>query len=98
MKRAALFVTVAACTFGLTVTARSRAAEDQVSHAPRAIAMEVLLVRTNWGPHDERSLRLSGPTGGGCRALRELESRGPDCCHRSHFVDHASRTKRRESS
>ena len=62
MKRATLFVTVAACALGLTVNARSSVAETQASHAPRAIALEVLIVRTIWGPNDERSLPLSGPT------------------------------------
>ena len=76
MKLPTLFLTVAACALGLTVNAQSSVAETHVSHASRAIAMEVLIVRTNWGPNDERSLTLSGPTDEVAARLRDLESEG----------------------
>ncbi len=76
MKLPTLFLTVAAFAIGLTVNAHSSVAETQVSHASRAIAMEVLIVRANWGPNDERPLTLSGPTDEVAARLRGLESEG----------------------
>ena len=64
MKRAILFATIAACTFSLTVNARSGVAETKtpVSRAPRAIAIEVLILGTKGGTEDEHTVQLSGPS------------------------------------
>jgi type II secretory pathway component GspD/PulD (secretin) len=78
MKRAILFAAIATCTFSLTVNARSGIAETKtpVSRAPRAIAIEVLIVGTKGGTEDEHTVQLSGPTDEIAARLRELESKG----------------------
>ncbi|MHC4407073.1 MAG: hypothetical protein ACYTG0_46260 [Planctomycetota bacterium] len=78
MKRAILFVSVVACAFSLTVNARSGVTETKtpVSRAPRAIAIEVLIVGTKGGTKDEHTVQLSGPTDEVAARLRELESKG----------------------
>ncbi len=78
MRRATLFATVVACTVNLTVNARYGAAEPKAptSHAPRAIALEVLIVGTKGGPKDEHAAELSGPSDKVAARLRKLESEG----------------------
>lgn len=78
MKRAILSATVVACTFSLTVSARSGAAERKtpVSHDSRAIAIEVLIVGTKGGTRDEHAVQLSGPSDEVAARVRELESKG----------------------
>jgi len=78
MKRAISFAAVATCTFSLTVNARSGVAETKtpVSRAPRAIAIEVLILSTKGGTEDEHMVQLSGPTDEVAAHLRELESKG----------------------
>jgi len=76
MKRAILFAAVATCTFSLN--ARSGVAETKtpVSRAPRAIAIEVLILSTKGRTEDEHTVQLSGPTDEVAAHLRELESKG----------------------
>ena len=78
MKRAILFAAVATCTFSLTVNVRSGVAETKtpVSRAPRAIAIEVLILSTKSSTEDEHTVQFSGPTDEVAARLRELESKG----------------------
>ena len=78
MKRAILFAAVATCTFSLIVNAQSGVVETKtpVSRAPRAIAIEVLILGTKGGTGNEHTVQLSGPTDEVAAHLRELESKG----------------------
>ena len=78
MNRALLFAAMAVCTFDLTVNARSGPAETKAPtpHAPRAIAIEVLIVDAKDGTKDERAVELCGPSDEVAARLCELESKG----------------------
>jgi type II secretory pathway component GspD/PulD (secretin) len=76
MKRATLLLSVAMCT--LNVSDRSGVAEANAtaSHAPHAIAIEVLIVGTKGGIHEEHAIELSGPADTVAAQVRALESKG----------------------
>lgn len=78
MKRVILFAAVLACGFGLTLSERSSLAETKksVASAPRAIAVEVLLVTTTSKLTDGQAIQLPGPSDQVAARLHELEANG----------------------
>jgi hypothetical protein len=78
MKRAMFWVAAAACTFSLAANARSGGAETQTPPlpAPRAIALEVLIVATHGGNEHEQAVPLCGPSEEVASQVRDLESQG----------------------